>query len=135
MDLPQIPRMLHVTSQKNNFFKHTPEKTKQIEVQEPWFSLLKNGKKKVEGRVFKDFYQTLAAGQNILITKPESSEKFWRIIKSVQVYKDFKTMLENEGLQKVLPGVRSLAEGLQVYYGFEKAEQEKSFGVVAIHLH
>eukprot|EP01120_Amphizonella_sp_Union-15-10_P003356 TRINITY_DN1377_c0_g1_i2.p1 TRINITY_DN1377_c0_g1~~TRINITY_DN1377_c0_g1_i2.p1 ORF type:complete len:132 (+),score=20.09 TRINITY_DN1377_c0_g1_i2:72-467(+) len=124
-------KMLHRTSQKNNFSLLKPNKPNtELQVLEPWFSLLKTQKKNVEARVYKDFYQTLTPGQELLFTNPSVSEKFPRTIKSVQVYKDFETLLENESLEDVLPGVGSLEE-VRVSDFFD-LEEVKLFGVLAI---
>jgi hypothetical protein len=41
-------------------------------------------------------------------------------------------MLKVEGLAKVLPGVESIEEGVQVYRNFYSEEKERMNGVVAI---
>jgi WD40 repeat protein len=41
-------------------------------------------------------------------------------------------MIESEGLERVLPGVSSLKEGVDVYRQFYTEEDEKVYGVVAI---
>lgn len=43
-------------------------------------------------------------------------------------------MLEKEGLENVLPGVKSIEEGIQVYRRFYDEEKEKKYGVVAIEI-
>jgi ASC-1-like (ASCH) protein len=42
--------------------------------------------------------------------------------------------LETEGLGKYLPGMPSLAHGLNVYYKYFSKEKEAEFGVVAIRI-
>lgn len=41
-------------------------------------------------------------------------------------------MLEVEGLAKVLPGVETIEEGVQIYRKFYSEEKERSNGVLAI---
>ncbi|KAL6208485.1 hypothetical protein ACLB2K_019434 [Fragaria x ananassa] len=53
-------------------------------------------------------------------------------VKEVQSYGSFSDMFKAESLQKVLPGVITIEEGLQVYRRFYTEEIERSNGVIAI---
>jgi ASC-1-like (ASCH) protein len=50
-------------------------------------------------------------------------------------YKTFEAMLKKESVQNVLPGVKSVKEGVKIYREFYDADTEKEWGVVAIRLH
>lgn len=50
------------------------------------------------------------------------------------VYPTFREYLETEGLDKCLPGISEMNDGLSIYYKYFTKEEEKEFGVVAIHL-
>jgi len=41
-------------------------------------------------------------------------------------------MLKKEGIENVLPGVKNIEEGVQIYRQFYSEEREKKYGVVAI---
>ena len=56
-----------------------------------------------------------------------------KIIKKV-VYESFKDYLEIEGLNKCLPSIPTIEQGLDVYYKYYKKEDEKEFGIIAIHV-
>jgi hypothetical protein len=53
-------------------------------------------------------------------------------VQDVHRYTSFSEMLKVEGLAKVLPGVESIEEGVQVYRNFYSEEKERMNGVVAI---
>ncbi|XP_043696707.1 uncharacterized protein LOC122647343 [Telopea speciosissima] len=53
-------------------------------------------------------------------------------VKDVRRYDSFSEMLELESLPKVLPGVNSIEEGVQIYRKFYTEEKAKSNGVLAI---
>eukprot|EP01120_Amphizonella_sp_Union-15-10_P009428 TRINITY_DN3561_c0_g1_i1.p1 TRINITY_DN3561_c0_g1~~TRINITY_DN3561_c0_g1_i1.p1 ORF type:complete len:130 (+),score=24.87 TRINITY_DN3561_c0_g1_i1:63-452(+) len=124
--------MFRSSSQKNNYraWEQINQKVEEIITLDPWFYLIKTGEKKVEAKLYKDNFKTLTPGQKVLFTNAEGTEKISRTIKSVQVYKDFKTLLESENLGEVLPGIDSVEEGLRAY-SFPK-EEEKQYGLLAI---
>jgi len=99
----------------------------ELNIQEPYFSLIKNGQKTVEGRLGKDKYFTFKQGDNVVFNGGLEIE-----IKNIVKYKSFKEMLIFEGLKNVLPEVQTLEEGEQIYYKFYKKEDEQKYGVVAI---
>ena len=43
-------------------------------------------------------------------------------------------MLESEGLNRVLPGIQSIEDGVNVYRQFYSTELEEENGILAIHL-
>lgn len=61
-------------------------------------------------------------------------EKVTAVVTRVVKYPDFKTYLIQEGLSRTLPGIESIDEGIAVYRQFYSEEQEKTHGVLAIHL-
>ena len=50
----------------------------------------------------------------------------------VHVYKDFRQMIEAEGLRHLLPFARSVAEGMRIYECFPGAEGVHRYGAAAI---
>jgi len=99
-----------------------------IKVQEPYYSLVINGQKTVEGRLNKGKFASIQKG-DILVLAPESIE-FEVIDKNI--YKLFKEMIESEGVENVIPDKTDIEEATNIYYKFYTKEQEKKFGVVAI---
>lgn len=101
-------------------------------VQEPWFSHIKSGKKKVEGRLNKSWVSTLQKIDRIIWADADS--QFSTIVEDLKHYGSFKEMLEKEGIQNVLPGIDTIEDGVQIYRKFYSEADEKKFGVIGIHL-
>ncbi|XP_052172329.1 uncharacterized protein LOC127788256 isoform X2 [Diospyros lotus] len=86
----------------------------ELHVQEPFFSQFRDGLKTVEGRYARGDYNSFDNSQD------------------VHRYASFSEMLEAESLSKVLPGVETIEEGVQIYRKFYSEEKERSNGVLAI---
>lgn len=98
---------------------------------EPWFSLIKEGTKKVEGRIYKDFWKGLKIG-DIITFYNDSNHLDVRVV-GLKVYENFQEFLSSEGVENCLPGYK-LEEGLEVYYKIYSKNDEKMFGIVGIHI-
>nr|GMD90854.1 Zinc finger protein like [Ipomoea batatas] len=99
----------------------------ELHVQEPFFSHLRSGEKTIEGRCALGDYNKIEAGASILFNKCLVLQ-----VQDVHHYASFREMLEAEPLSKVLPGIKSTEEGVQVYRNFYSEEKERSNGVLAI---
>ncbi|XP_058184548.1 uncharacterized protein LOC131302015 [Rhododendron vialii] len=99
----------------------------ELHVQEPFFSQLKDGMKTVEGRCAVGDYNKIFSGALILFNKCLVLQ-----VQDVRRYASFLEMLEAESLTKVLPGVQTIEEGVQIYRKFYSEEKEKLNGVLAI---
>ena len=97
-------------------------------MQEPYHSLILQGKKIVEGRLNKGKFASIEAG-DVLELEPENI-KFSVVEKNI--YKSFKEMIETEGVENVIPDKNNIDDAVNVYYKFYTKEQEQEFGVVAI---
>ena len=104
-------------------------------VSEPWFTLISLGLKTVEGRKNKGRFKEMQVGEIIEWTNNDFNPRstLTRITRK-QEYNTFKEYLETEGLDKCLPGITSLDNGLSVYFKYFTKEDEKEFGVIAIGL-
>jgi len=51
-----------------------------------------------------------------------------------RAYSTFKEYLETEGLDKCLPGIETIEDGVGVYYKYYTPEDEAKYGVLAIEL-
>ena len=100
----------------------------------PWFELIRDEVKIAEGRPNKGDFKKMNVGDIIeFIQKGKQSYKVE--ITAKKEYSTFKQMLEKEGLDKVLPGVKNIdPDGVNVYRQWYDAKTEKKFGVVAIHI-
>ncbi len=101
-----------------------------INVQEPYHSFILEGKKTIEGRLNKGEFASINVG-DILELEPEKI-RFSVIEKNI--YKNFKEMIEKEGVENVIPNKNDINDAVDVYYKFYTKEQEQEFGVVAIRI-
>lgn len=100
---------------------------------EPWFSLIKLHIKTVEGRLNKGDFANMNIGDIILFTNNELGfERTCKMqIKKIAYYDDFKTYLENEKLERCLPGIDNIEDGLNVYYKYYKKNDEAEYKIKA----
>ena len=101
---------------------------------EPWFSLLKVGQKRTYATVHTD----KRLGKGDIITFHNNEMGWPRVcsakITSVHFYPSFEACIQKEGLDRALPGVDTIEEGLRVYRAhYSKADEEK-YQVVAYRL-
>jgi len=101
-------------------------------VSEPWFSLIASGVKTCEGRLWKGAFRIMEVGD---VLEFYHGERVCRaVITEMARYDTFGTYLLGEGLERCLPGVESLEEGVAVYRQYYSEEEEKMYGVVGIRL-
>tara|TARA_A100001015_G_scaffold44800_1_gene49279 strand:- start:204 stop:842 length:639 start_codon:yes stop_codon:yes gene_type:complete len=107
----------------------------QLEVQEPYFSQLLNGKKTVEGRLRSAKNKLLNSGDIILFTNRHSGTDFSMIVTKCETYPTFFDMLNNVGFKKCIPDAKNIQAAVAVYHsfpGYQQKEVEK--GVVCYHV-
>jgi len=105
-----------------------------VHVSLPWFNLIREGKKSVEGRPNRKDFAQMKVGDQIEFFNKELNENFMAEIINVSHHKTFEEMIKSNGIDNVLPGIRNLDEGVQVYMQYYTKEIEAEFGVVGIHV-
>jgi ASC-1-like (ASCH) protein len=100
-----------------------------INVQEPYFSFIKEEKKTVEGRLNKGKFSDIKVGDICVINNKIEVEVIGK-----RHYKTFQEMISVEGIKKVIPNVDSIEEAVAVYYKFYTKEKEIEHGVIAIEI-
>ncbi len=105
---------------------------KEINVSEPWFTYMKNKKKKIEGRLNKGTFAELKKGEIIKFVNGNNS--FKAKIKKIVKYNTFEEYLSQEGLKRTLPNIKTLKEGVDIYYKYYTKEQEREFKILAIYI-
>jgi ASC-1-like (ASCH) protein len=106
-----------------------------VRVTEPWFSLILLGLKTVEGRKNRGLFQQMQDGDIVEWTNDSIIPRSVKTrITGKAVYPTFREYLETEGLDKCLPGITNMDDGLSIYYKYFTQQEEKEFGVVAIRL-
>lgn len=105
----------------------------EIEVAEPWFSLIRVGAKTTEGRKGTPKWAAVRAGDRVVFT--HRGERVRARVVDVVHYgapNALDKYLRGETLRRALPGVRTYAEGRAVYLGFwDEADVEK-WGMLAL---
>ncbi len=126
-------------SSDNEIVRNNPKsnnvKTYDEHLSEPWFSLILLGLKTVEGRKNKGRFREMKINDIINFSNSDIIPRSVRTkIVSKNIYLTFAAYLETEGLEKCLPGISTLDEGLAIYYKYYTKEDEANYGVVAIGL-
>ncbi|MBO8175292.1 MAG: ASCH domain-containing protein [Thermococcus sp.] len=93
-----------------------------------WF--IKNGKKKIEVRLYDEKRRRLKRGDIILVNNGDLKLK----VKDIRTYNSFRELLLKEGFKNVIPMASSLEEALRELYNIYSPEEEKKWGVVAIEI-
>ena len=103
-------------------------------ISEPWFSLIKVGLKTVEGRLNKGDFASLIKGDCIKLVNTELGfmRDYTIKITSIHKYISFREYLEKEKLEKCLPGIDTIEDGVKVYYKYYLKEDEEKYKIVAI---
>lgn len=100
---------------------------------EPWFSIINLGLKPVEGRLNKGDFAKLQVGDTITFFNEDFNYREFTVkVTKLTYYKTFEAYLRKETLKKCLPGIKTIKDGLSVYYKYFTKEQEEKFGVVCI---
>lgn len=105
-----------------------------LTVQDPWFSLIYCGNKTVEGRLAKNKFTEMKVGDIIIFSNDTLG--FLRFIKKkivkINKYETFKEYLNKEKLEKCLPTITDIQNGVSIYRQFYSKQKEKKYGIIAI---
>ena len=82
-----------------------------------------------------NFNILISLGEKDDIIKFKNNDSFFmaKIIKIIK-YSTFEEYLSQEGLARTLPGIKTIKEGIDIYYKYYTPEQEKEFGILAIYV-
>lgn len=100
---------------------------------EPWFSLIREGRKPVEGRKCSPSWSGVSVGDVLVFQNGDESFRA-RVVKvnhydapdALQKY------LQGEGLDRALPGVTSIEEGERIYLQWSTREEIDQYGMMGI---
>lgn len=107
---------------------------------EPWFSLIRDGKKIVEGRLDKGWVKSLKPFDMIEFKRvtpkeelnPDIVPKIDVIVTDIKRYRKFIDLFDDVELENVLPGIKTYNDGVTIYRQWYSEEKEKELGVVGI---
>jgi ASC-1-like (ASCH) protein len=102
---------------------------------EPWFTLISLGLKTCEGRLNKGDFYKMQVGDTITFTNDDFNHREVSVrITKLTKYKTFESYLKKEKLKYCLPGIKTMKDGLSVYFKYFTKEKEAQYGIVAIHM-
>lgn len=106
-----------------------------IHCDDPWFTHIEKGRKRVEGRKGHQKYKDLEPGGLVQFRcTQEPKREFLARVESVDHYKTLEEYLEEVGLEKALPGVATTEGALKIYSAWNTKEEIERLGFVAIWL-
>ena len=108
-------------------------KINSMKLSEPWYTLIKNGKKTVEGRIYDKKRKLLNVGDTLIFTDTNGKNEIVTTIINLKVFKNFDKAIRYAKLKNVLPNIRTYKDGVKIYHsipGYKK--KEKKYGVVLI---
>lgn len=106
-----------------------------LKLSNPWWALVHDGTKSIEGRVNDAKKQMMCIGDHITFDDDLEQQSFTAEIIDRTVYPDFKSMILGSGLKNILPGVHSVEDGVAIYNSFPcYADLVQQHGAVAFHL-
>ena len=101
-----------------------------IHCDDPWFSYIRQGVKPVEGRKKTHSYKKIIAGDFIIFSN--GKESFKVLVTEVREYDSLEQYFEDVTLEKALPGIATIEEGLNIYYQWTTEEKIKQYGFLGI---
>lgn len=104
--------------------------TYNIHCDDPWFSYIREGVKPVEGRKKTHSYKHIKAGDKINFSN--GKENFIVDVIEVREYESLEKYFEDVTLEKALPGITTLEEGLNIYYQWSPEEKIRQYGFLGI---
>lgn len=112
-----------------------------MEVSEPYFSQIREGKKVVEGRKITDKWRNIRRGDDIIICAKETTETIATMfrVSAVNLYlpscgDPLGEYLRHETLARTLPGIQTMEEGRRIYLQWSTEKEIRKFGMMGIQL-
>jgi ASC-1-like (ASCH) protein len=114
-----------------------PDIIHEMIVSDPWFSHIRSERKPIEGRKMSPRWNKILVGDKILM---KNNDKFFmvtviNIVKYGSEFSDpLRSYLHCETLEKCLPGINSIDDGIEIYHQWSTNEEIKEYGMMAIHV-
>lgn len=104
----------------------------EMHCEEPWFSHIKAGRKKVEGRKASPKWTKLQAGDILQFTN--GSDDFLARVTGIETFASVEDYLDAVGVGNALPGVDNKDAAVEIYLQWSSHEQLAQLGFLAIHI-
>jgi ASC-1-like (ASCH) protein len=106
----------------------------EITLNDPWFEYVKCGMKKYEGRCYWKSALKYKVNDELKVWNHtnRSIEPYVVKIKAILKYKTFEEALCQLNMEEVLPGIKTVNEGVDIYYKFVSLETQLKNGVCMI---
>jgi ASC-1-like (ASCH) protein len=103
---------------------------------EPWFSLIKLGIKKYEGRLNKGDFAKMNKGDILIFENNDFGflRSFRCRIKNTKKFDTFQQFLQTKTLKKCLPGIDTIDNGVKVYYKYYTKHDEEKYKIISIRM-
>ena len=104
-----------------------------MRLNDPWFDFVKTGVKTYEGRANK---KPLAKGDIIEFNHPTDKKavSFRKEIEGICYFSSFEEAMTKLPLDQILPNVKTVSDGVEIYKKFISLEAQEKMGVVMIKL-
>jgi ASC-1-like (ASCH) protein len=132
--MPMKNKSVNKPTKTTNAKKKVGPQTYDVNVSEPWFSLIKLGLKTIEGRLDRPPFSDMKKGDTITFHNKDLGFDRSHSVKvaSRKKYATIEEFLKTETIEKTLPGVDNMEDGVKVYRKFYSPEREREFGILAI---
>jgi len=107
----------------------------QLFIREPWFSLIKDGRKKVEGRKGSFHRYNSWIGNKCLFINPKTEEKIEVIVTKVKHYNNLRDYFNDVGVAITAPHLNTVEEAIESHklFGYTEEAVESSGGMNALY--
>lgn len=105
-----------------------------MEVEGRWFDVLVSGEKPVEGRKKSPKWERILVGEEMDLKKKETGEVRRFRVTHINEYENLREYLEKEGIDRCLPGIDSIEEGVEIYRGWSTEAELAMYKFLAIGL-
>lgn len=105
-----------------------------MNVGDPWFGYIQNGQKTYEGRRWWPKTKVLQPGDFICFQRLGYPETCTKQIKQIYLFPSFVHALNTLDMDQILPGIKTVAEGAQIYRKFVSLETQQKEGICMVEL-
>ena len=139
----KVPSKKETKDSSKKEIKEISKKEKEISkeeiiknINEPWFSLIKLKLKKVDANLNKDKFIDIKKNDIIIFQNNDFGfiRSFKIKVSSIHEYDNFSEYLTTEKLEKALPGIDNIEEGLEIYRKKYSREDENKYKIKAIRM-